>query len=156
MSQMPMQNATNHARWVPLFHFVVGPILMVNLIYAVYTLVEAMGSTGPNHTAAVVDNVINLLVAFALVALFVTVRGFATTAQDRIIRLEEQVRFERLFPIDLRGRIPEFTRDQFVALRFASDTELPALAREVLDQRIHDRSAIKQMVKEWRADHLRV
>ncbi len=70
-----------------------------------------------------------------------------------MIRLEEQVRFERLFPDDLRTRIPEFTRDQFVALRFASDIGLPSLAREVLDQRIHDRSAIKQMIKEWRADH---
>jgi hypothetical protein len=156
MSHITPQNLKNHPRYIPLFHFVAGPILLLNLVYAIYTLVVAFGSQEKNHAALVVDNVENLLVAFALLILFFAARGFATTVQDRVIRLEEQVRFERLFPDDLRTRIPEFTRDQFVALRFASDVELPVLAREVLDQRIHDRSAIKQMVKEWRADHLRV
>jgi hypothetical protein len=156
MSHTASQNLKNHARYIPLFHFVAGPILLLNLVYAIYTLVVAFGSQEKNHAALVVDNVENLLLAVALLILFGSARAFATTVQDRIIRLEEQVRFERLFPADLRARIPEFTRDQFVALRFASDSELPTLAREVLDQRIHDRSAIKQMVKEWRADHLRV
>jgi hypothetical protein len=115
----------------------------------------ALRSSGANHGAEVLDNAINVLVAFALAAFAVLARSFALTVQDRVIRLEEQLRFERLFPTDLRSRIPEFTRDQFVALRFASDGELPALARAVLDQRIHDRSAIKQMVTEWRPDHFR-
>jgi hypothetical protein len=155
MSHSPSQNLGNHARYVPLFHFVALPILMVNFIYGIYTLVVAMRSQGPNHAAGVLDNFINLLVAFALIIICFAARVFALAVQDRVIRLEEQVRFERLFPADLRTRIPEFTRDQFVALRFASDGELPMLAREVLDQRIHDRDAIKQMVQEWRADNLR-
>jgi hypothetical protein len=137
---------SNHARYVPLFHFVAGPIFLINLIYSI-----VMAIRNP-----VLDNIVGVLVSFALVALFLTVRRFATTVQDRVIRLEEQLRFERLFPDDLRNRIPEFTRDQFAALRFASDSELPDLARAVLDQRIHDRDAIKRMVKAWRADHLRV
>jgi hypothetical protein len=155
MSHPASQSLNNHARFVPLFHFVAGPILLLNFIYSIYVVVVAMGTPGANHAAGVVDSIDGALVAVALIALFITVRGFATTLQDRVIRLEEQVRFERLFPTDLRTRIPEFTRDQFVALRFASDGELPVLARAVLDQRIHDRNAIKQMVKEWRADHLR-
>lgn len=155
MSHPASQDLQNHARYVPIFHFVVGPILLVNFIYSIYTLAIALRGQGTNHGAEVFDNTINLLVAFALVAFVFLARRFALTVQDRVIRLEEQLRFERLFPADLRSRIPEFTRDQFVALRFASDTELPTLARAVLDQRIHDRGAIKQMVTDWRADHFR-
>lgn len=146
MSQVASQNMKNHARYLPLFHFVAGPILLVNFIYSIVLAVRI----------PIWDNIDGALVGLALLVLFFAGRGFATTLQDRVIRLEEQVRFERLFPADLRSRIPEFTRDQFVALRFASDGELPTLARAVLDQRIHDRNAIKQMVSEWRADHLRV
>ena len=146
MSQVASQNMKNHARYLPLFHFVAGPILLVNFIYSIVLAVRI----------PIWDNIDGALVGLALLVLFFAGRGFATTLQDRVIRLEEQVRFERLFPADLRSRIPEFTRDQFVALRFASDGELPTLARAVLDQRIHDRNAIKQMVAEWRADHLRV
>ena len=146
MSQVASQNMKNHARYLPLFHFVAGPILLVNFIYSIVLAVRI----------PIWGNIDGALVGLALLVLFFAGRGFATTLQDRVIRLEEQVRFERLFPADLRSRIPEFTRDQFVALRFASDGELPTLARAVLDQRIHDRNAIKQMVSEWRADHLRV
>lgn len=145
MSHPPRQDMKNHSRFAPLFHFVAGPILLVNLIYSIVAAVRT----------PVWGAILDVLVGFALVVLFLSVRAFVTTVQDRVIRLEEQLRFERLFPDDLRMRIPEFTRDQFIALRFASDTELPALARTVLDQRIHDRTAIKLMVKEWRADYLR-
>ena len=145
MSQPALQDVKNHARYIPLFHFVAGPILLVNFVYSIVLAVRV----------PVWDNIDGALVGFALVVLFLAARRFVTTVQDRVIRLEEQLRFERLFPADLRSRIPEFTRDQFVALRFASDGELPTLARAVLDQRIHDRDAIKQMVQEWRADHLR-
>ncbi|MGH7524972.1 MAG: DUF6526 family protein [Gemmatimonadales bacterium] len=145
MSHAPTQTNQTHPRYVPLFHFVAGPILLLNVIYAIVITVKY----------PILDNVMSLLVAFALVILFFSVRRFSTTVQDRVIRLEEQTRFHRLFPEDLQLRIPEFTRDQFIALRFASDGELPGLARAVLDQRIQDRSTIKQMIKDWRADHLR-
>ena len=146
MSHVPTQNLRNHQRFVPIFHFIAGPILFINAAYSVYLLVRL----------ADLYNWIHLLVAIALVLLFLSVRRFATVLQDRIIRLEEQVRFERLLPAALRDRIHEFTIDQFVALRFASDHELPALAQQVLDQRILDRDAIKEMVRDWRPDFARV
>jgi hypothetical protein len=58
-------------------------------------------------------------------------------------------------PADLRPRIPEFSVGQLVALRFACDAELPALARKVLDEKLSDGKAIKQLVKDWQADYLR-
>jgi hypothetical protein len=145
MSHPPAQHIKNHPRYVPLYHFVALPILLINFLDSLVVAYRSLNW----------ENILSVLVAIALILVAVTMRGFANTVQDRVIRLEEQLRFERLFPEDLRARIPEFTRDQFVALRFASDNELPALAREVLDQRITDRSAIKQMVQSWRPDYLR-
>ena len=52
------------------------------------------------------------------------------------------------------ARIGEFTWGQLVSLRFASDAELPALARKVLDEKLSER-AVKQLVKNWKPDHLR-
>ncbi|MGH7533793.1 MAG: DUF6526 family protein, partial [Gemmatimonadales bacterium] len=82
-------------------------------------------------------------------------RAFPISVQDRISRLEERLRMERLFPADLKARIDEFSRTQLIALRFASDRELPELARKILTDKIDDLSTIKRMVKDWRADHWR-
>ncbi len=79
----------------------------------------------------------------------------ALKVQDRVIRLEERLRYQRLLPTDLQSRIDDFTVNQLVSLRFASDAELPGLARKVLDDKINDRKTIKQMIKVWKPDYLR-
>ena len=83
-------------------------------------------------------------------------RLFPLGVQDRVIRLEEQMRLARLLPDDLRDRVGDFTTNQLVGLRFAPDDELPDLARRVLDEGMSDRKAIKQAVKNWRADNQRI
>jgi len=65
------------------------------------------------------------------------------------------MRLAEVLPVDLRPRIPEFTVAQLVSLRFASDAELPGLARKVLDEKMSDRKAIKQLIKNWQGDYLR-
>ena len=139
------QNYANHTRWVPPYHFIAGPIFLVNLGWAIYRLVKDQSR----------DNIVSLLVAIALVILFLMSRLFTLTVQDRLIRLEMQLRMASVLPADMRSRIPEFTRDQMCALRFASDAELPALARKVLDEKINDRTTIKKQIKNWKADELR-
>jgi hypothetical protein len=139
------QNIKNHARIVPLYHGVALPILGIN---AVWTIKRAF--TRPSW-----DTAIAALVGIALVLMFFFARMFALTVQDRVIRLEMRLRLRELLPADLIGRIHEFTPGQLVAMRFASDRELPALARRVLDERLQDRKAIKQLVEDWQADHLR-
>jgi len=143
---MTEQNFANHPKIVPLFHYFVLPALTLNLGWSVYRLVHG------RHWA---DGIIGVLTAAALLLLTFLARIFALTVQDRVIRLEERLRFERLLPEDLRARIPEFTVAQLVSLRFASDAELPALARKVLSENLTDRKVIKQLVQNWRADHLR-
>lgn len=139
------QTYKNHAKVVPVYHFVAGPILLINVLWCAYR-----AWTRPGGDSAVV-----LLLSIALVIMFLFARVFALTVQDRVIRLEMRLRMREVLPSDLTTRIPEFTLDQLVALRFASDAELPALARKVLDERLTDRKVIKQLVRDWQADTLR-
>ena len=139
------QNFKSHARLVPLFHFFVLPVLLINVINSLVHL--RFGITFYSVWAVVL--------ALALFAFAGLARTFALTVQDRIIRLEMQLRMEHLLPADLRPRVGEFTVSQLVALRFAGDDELPVLARQILDERLTDRKAIKQRIKNWRPDYLR-
>jgi hypothetical protein len=66
-----------------------------------------------------------------------------------------RLRLEKLLPADLKSRILEFSVGQLIALRFASDAELPDLARRVLDEKVKDKKSIKQMIKTWKPDYLR-
>jgi Family of unknown function (DUF6526) len=107
-------------------------------------------------THSIVHGLFGVIFAAALLVMAFLARMFALGVQDRVIRLEEWLRYERLLPEDLKPRIGEFSIAQLVSLRFASDAELPALARKVLDGKINDRKVIKQMVQNWRADYQRV
>lgn len=149
---MSEQNFSNHAKLVPAFHFFLGPVLIINLVGHIYTFIKySMGSIG-----SIAHGLFGVLLAAALLTMAFLARVFALGVQDRVIRLEERLRYERLLPEDLKPRIGEFTINQLVSLRFASDAELPALARKVLDGKINDRKAVKQMVQNWRADYQRV
>ena len=143
---MAEQNLANHTKFSPPFHFFVLPVLAGNFLYSLYAWYKVGFSLGGLWRA---------LVAFTIAYGFVTARLMALTVQNRVIRLEETLRYERLLPADLRARVTEFTVDQMVALRFASDAELPALARKVLDAKIDKRKPIKQLIKSWRPDYLR-
>lgn len=139
------QSYANHTRWVPPYHFVAGPILLINFCWCAYRAFAAPGG----------DSVVAVLLSIALIIMYLFARAFAVTVQDRVIRLEMRLRMRELFPADLATRIHEFTPKQLVALRFASDAELPALARKVLDERLTDGRTIKQLVRDWQGDTLR-
>lgn len=139
------QNLQNHTKLVPGFHFFVLPVLVINLIWSIVDTVH--GFSAQSTRSAVV--------ALALLMLAFTTRLMALTVQDRVIRLEMRLRLQQLLPADFRSRIPEFTVGQLVSLRFAGDAELPDLARKVLQDKVTDRKAIKQLVRDWQPDFLR-
>jgi hypothetical protein len=143
---MAEQNFANHMRFVPAFHFFVLPVLLINVGMHLYGWVKS--GFLPSH-------ILPVLLSLALLVGFGSVREMALRVQDRVIRMEERQRMSRLLPEDLKPRIEEFTPEQLVALRFACDAELPGLARKVLNDKLTDRKAIKQMVQNWRADYLR-
>jgi hypothetical protein len=143
---MAEQNFSNHGRFFPPFHFFVAPVLLINFFWSIYRW-KVSGFS--------LDGFVSLVVALALLLGFLSARRMALSVQDRVIRLEERLRYERLFPADLKPRIGDFTVSQFVSLRFASDAELPALARKVLDEKLNERKTIKQLIKSWKPDFLR-
>ncbi len=144
MANEKPQNFENHVRQVPVF--VIGQlILMVNFVGRIVALRHGISF----------GSVMDVLVAFALIALFVFGRNSTVTVQSRLIRLEMRLRLASLLPADLQPRIPAFTLDQLISMRFASDAELPDLARKVLDEKLNDRKTIKKLVKDWQADWLR-
>jgi hypothetical protein len=137
------QSFANHTKVVPAFLFTLG-LIAVNLLWNLYRTV-----VDPS-----VAQLMALSVAIALLMVSFFARIFALTVQDRVIRLEMQLRLANLAP-DLSGRFGEFTVNQLCSLRFASDVELPELARRVLSEKLDDRKAIKKQVRDWQADHLR-
>jgi hypothetical protein len=143
---MAEQSFANHTKFFPPFHFFLLPVLLINLGFQIYWMkVFWFNFTG----------IFGVLMALALIVGFLTARRFAMSVQDRVIRLEERLRYQRLLPTDLQPRIEEFTVAQLVSLRFASDAELPALARKVLEEKLQERKTIKQLVKNWKPDYLR-
>jgi hypothetical protein len=62
---------------------------------------------------------------------------------------------QRLLPEDLKARVPELKRNQFVGLRFAADAELAERMREALAENLGN-EAIKKRIKGWRGDFFRV
>jgi len=141
-----IQTYATHRRWIPYFHFFALPILGLNVLVQIYFLIRHFAWWG----------VWNILVAASLAALAVATRNMATTAQDRIIRLEETLRLQRCLPPELRSRIGELTTGQLIGLRFCSDEEVPELTRAVFSGELKGREAIKRRIRNWRPDTLRV
>jgi hypothetical protein len=98
---------------------------------------------------------LSALMGFAFLLMFVYMRTFPLTVQNRVIRLEMRLRLAGVLPAELKPRIPELTVAQLIALRFAADAELPGLIREVLDRKVTRPRDIKQKILDWQADHLR-
>jgi len=143
---MAEQNFKNHAKVVPLYHFFTLPVLLINFVWSLFRMKNLEFSFA------------GIFGVFLAVALFLGVlygRLFALAVQDRLIRLEERLRYDRVLQEELRWRADELTPNQFISLRFASDEELPALMQRVLEQKLTERKAIKQLIKDWRADYLR-
>src|ERR1019366_2746455 len=126
MAERSPQNLSNHTRYDPLFHFLILPVFAITLIATIVHLVRRPGL----HSAWMV-----VVMIAAIVAIF-KIRLYALKVQDRVIRLEERLRFATLLDPALRPRIAEFTESQLIALRFASEAELPALAARALNEKL--------------------
>lgn len=142
------QSFQNHARFDPIFHFFLAPMTLINLGFAIYATIHAWPSCKYLHLWWIVMSV----VLFVLTGVF---RGYALKNQDRLIRLEEQLRLADLLPEDQLGLIEALTVDQFIGLRFASDAEVASLARRAVAENL-DRKQIKQSITNWRPDNNRI
>jgi hypothetical protein len=140
------QTFENHARYYPLVHFILVPILGFNVIWQSVRLYQE-----PNW-----DRVENILMAFAFIILTVAARLQALKAQDRVIRLEETLRYAKLLTPDLAAKASDFATGNIIALRFASDEELSELVARTLNNEFQNPKELKRAIKNWRGDYLRV
>jgi hypothetical protein len=145
MIEKDLQTFANHARFDPLFHVIVIPVFFLTAIAATVHFIWRPSW----HSASFF--VISVAAAIAVLK----IRLYALKVQDRVIRLEERLRLATLLPEPLRPRIPELTEDQLIALRFASDAEVPKLADRALSEKL-SRADIKKAIQVWRPDYFRV
>jgi hypothetical protein len=141
MANATPQSFANHGRLDPPFHYVLAPIGLAAIVLLVRQ--PGMGS------------ILGVLLSVGLFMIAAKARSYALKVQDRVIRIEERQRLSMLLPEATRPRIVELTEPQLIALRFASDAELPALAVRALNEGLTSKQ-IKTSIQSWRADYFRV
>lgn len=142
---MKTQNYSNHRQFVPTFHFLTGTGMVLLLAGSVYY-------TFASCHASLLPGLLFILISLMIISLFFHSRLFALKAQDRAIRAEENFRHYILTgkPLD-----PQLSPGQIVALRFAGDEELAALAQRAVSEKLRP-GEIKKQIRHWRPDHHRV
>jgi hypothetical protein len=144
---MEEQSYAKHAKFVPMFHYVLGGIIVLSLIGSLVNLWQSIGDHERLYNASLIA-----AMSVALFLLFVFARSFAVGVQDRAIRAEENLRH---FALTGKRLDPRLTIKQIVSLRFGSDAEFVELARKAAGEGMTP-DAIKKSVTSWRADHDRV
>ncbi len=142
------QDFKHHTRWDPPFHYFLAPVLLLNLAFSITYVVRHY----PDHCKLGGWWIVMSLALFILAG---KARGYALKAQDRVIRLEEKLRLLQLCSPEELVELDSLTIDQYVGLRFASNPELPELARRAIREKM-TRKQIKESIKSWRADNDRV
>jgi hypothetical protein len=148
MSKSSPQNLKNHTRFDPPFHVGLFLILVANLVYAIFHLVRHW-NTSPLASGWI------LVLSLAAFLLVFKMREYPVKVQDRVIRLEERIRLQALAPVEWHSQIYRLSEDQLIGLRFAADDEVVELAKQALEHNMN-RKQIKERIKSWRADYLRV
>jgi hypothetical protein len=144
---MAAQNYENHARFVPMYHYVLSALLVLTLGGSITNMYLSWGDHDRIYSASLI-----VVLTFCAMLLFVFCRAFPLKAQDRAIRAEENLRH-----FVLTGKLldPKITIQQTIALRFAPDGEFAALAQRAANENLAPK-AIKQAIKNWKPDTHRV
>lgn len=140
------QSFANHKSRLPPLYVAAGVVLAVEMLHRLWVAFTAPGFW----------SFWSVLVFAALLTVLVMVRTNSQRVQDRVIRLEMRLRLERLLGQERRADIARLGLRQLIALRFASDPELPALFEEVVAGKLREPIEIKQRIVDWQADWLRV
>lgn len=152
MAEKTPQTFANHTRFDPAFHFFLGPVFILGVILS---LVHFFYHFRESDIRDNIHSFLIVVLAVALLTWLFKTRLYALKVQDRVIRLEERLRLMQVLPEPLRARIPEITESQLIALRFASDAELPKLTERALNEKL-SRKDIKKSIQNWRPDYWRV
>lgn len=141
---MQTQNLKNHSQFVPAYHFIALPLLLLILIGAIVNLLKSAPENVYSASLLLVLTVATLLVAFYS-------RVFSLKAQDRAIRAEENFRHFIATGKQLDSRL---SVGQIIALRFAGDDEFVTLAKKAADENMSAKQ-IKLAIQQWKGDYYR-
>jgi hypothetical protein len=142
---MQEQNYKNHRRLSLSYHGITGLALLILLVGAIRNVI--LSDRDSLYNASLI-----LLIVIILISIFFHARIFGLKAQDRAIRAEENFRH---YLVTGKQFDPRLRMSQIIALRFASDEELPALAQKAVEEKLSNKQ-IKQEIRNWRGDHYRV
>lgn len=145
MNERRPQTLGNHVRFDPVFHFFLAPVSIGLFFSAVVYAIR--------HPEWV--TIWLAIASLVLVIAVFLIRVYSLKVQDRVIRLEERLRLSAALPPSQQARIGELTEGQLVALRFASDAELPALAMRCAQEKLPNKE-IKKSIRDWRPDYFRI
>jgi hypothetical protein len=148
MSKSPEQSFKSHGRYDPPYHFVLGLVLIANLVFAIFHLVH-------HWRDSYIASSWFMVLSLAAFIPYIKLRTYPMKVQDRVIRLEERLRLQALAPAQWHAQIYRLTEDQMIGLRFAADDEVVELAKQALEHNLN-RKQIKERIKSWRPDYWRV
>ena len=137
---MPEQSFKNHAHR-PILTNIVWMFAVVALAFEIETTFFGRERRG----WAVI------MLTLAVLMLGWISRVYIVRLQDRIIMLEMKVRAAELLPAGQDAQLAKLTKQQIVALRFASDDELGALLDRAARESMTPKD-IKAAIKTWRPD----
>lgn len=140
------QSLANHRAFPPAWYFLAGVVIMIEIGRRIWHAL---------HDPSL-GELWGIVVAVAVLCVWIASRSRAQIVQDRVIRHEMQLRLERILGAARRGDIARLPLNQLIALRFASDAEMPGLFEEALLGQLENPEDIKRRIKDWQADWLRV
>ncbi|MBZ4191675.1 DUF6526 family protein [Niabella beijingensis] len=145
---MADQHFKNHVRYYPPHHFIFYPVLLILEAGAVYNIFN-------DPALKTVWVFIALLILLTGWLSYMLRQHYALTLQNRIVVLEMRHRYFVLTGQSFDALERQLSFSQIAALRFAPDEELQALIKRTLEEKLASR-AIKQQIKNWKADTMRV
>lgn len=143
---MNEQNYSNHRRWVPMYHFVAALLILALIIGSIVNLIKSIGADSGVYSASLI-----VVIVVVLAILHYYMRTFALKAQDRAIRVEENLRH-----YIMNGKLldPKLDIRQIIGIRFASDDEYLELEQKAVEENMREND-IKKAVKNWKGDYYR-
>ncbi len=147
---MQLQNYEHHKKFTPLHHFVQLPLSVLLTVWFSYEGISTADRALQKIWIALT------LIGFSVLLISLLLRmQYGLLLQNRIIKTEMRYRYYRLTQKYFEEFEKNLTLGQIVALRFASDEELPALVEKAISEKLSP-DAIKRQIQNWNGDYMRV
>src|SRR3954468_20086984 len=145
---MKQQNYKNHIQIYPPHHFFFYPVAFILTVASAVCIFKY-----PFQQLQFIF--ITAILVLIIWLAFMLRQHYALNNQNRIVRLEMRLRYYQLTQKRFELLEQQLSFNQIAALRFASDEELPDLARRAVNDSLSPND-IKKAVKNWIPDYMRV